>query len=150
MKILAILIFCLNIFAADEEFLTIINEYSKFRGYIDTLEPDYITGGIYNTKEFGDTKLMWKLVDKAGEHEIIRFFRRKGDGKYFTVTYHAGDHMVRDTLVIRRFIGEMPSRWRADTISLDHWTYLGSQGSQFPLIEAEDQSFLEEWGISLL
>ena len=124
---------------------TLMTEYQEFRSMVSNMEHDYLVGGWYKAKDFGETTLMWNLGDDLSDREVIRFFRRKADGSVFTVTYHRSDYIVDGRIVLRRFVGPEPTGWINHTIDYETGEQLGSQG-WWPIFDESDHDFMKKWG----
>lgn len=122
-------------------------EWNRLYELVSQTEADYVVGGLYNAKEFDGVTLLWKV---GTEHEVIRFYaERMAPLKDFSVTYFKTPHIVKDTMVLRRFYGPDSTGWRNDTIDFDSGDYIGRQGVRFPYLGNDDQKVMNDWSLTI-
>lgn len=151
----SIFIFCLALLAnfslsAQSDFdksKILTAEWTRLYELVSQTEADYVVGGLYNAKEFDGVTLLWKV---GTEHEVIRLYaERVAPLKDFSVTYYKTPHIVKDTLVLRRFYGPDSTGWRNDTIDYESGEYIGSQGTRWPYLGNDDQEIMTNWDLTI-
>lgn len=146
---LLFVLFTSQVFANDHISQTLMKEWADFRKLVDKVEPQGDIGGYMLYRDFTDVTLLWRTSDNTEENEVIRFFMQRPSGEVFAVTYHKSDIIKPGRTVLRRFVGPEPIGWINHTIDFNSGEYLGLQGEEPTLTNAE-KKMMKNWGIAPL
>ena len=134
---------------ASEKADILIEEYTRIKQWVESVEPDGLVGGLYYYVEReGYIILFSQKFD--GKHETIRFFlNREAPLKDFAITYIKSKYILKDRTILRRFIGSEPTGWKNQTVDVTTLEDLGSQGVKELVLSPDEKQIIAEWGLTV-
>ena len=125
-------------------------EFLQLHRLVSKMRPEFTVGDYLSGKSYGDHEILWRLGEEAGDPDVIRIYRDKGEkAQALDITFHRSAGIIRGRTVIRRFVGPAMRGWRNDTMDFHSGEYLGSQGTSSPSLDERDREIMEKWGVVL-